>query len=154
MEFDIWYCDSGLWWSGGRLCREGGWRPTKMVAAVLQPSDLRHHFRRPQRPLQGRLAASLAAAGLSGGCRSIWRQVWPLQGRLAASLVAAGLFGGKFWPLQGRCKAVTLAPLLMMLLLWNILSAIFKLCCFSSNSLQVAVSSCVVSNKNRNNAEL
>ena len=77
-----------------------------------------------------------------------------LQGRPAASLAAAGLFGGKFWPLQGRCKAVTLAPLLMMLLLWNILSAIFKLCCFSSNSLQVAVSSCVVSNKNRNNAEL
>ena len=125
-----------------------------MVSAVLQPSDLRHHFCRPQRPLQGRPAASLAAAGLSGGCRSIWRQVWPLQGRLAASLVAAGLFGGKFWPLQGRCKAVTLAPLLMMLLLWNILSAIFKFCCFSSNSLQVAVSSCVVSNKNKNNAEL
>ena len=49
-----------------------------------------------------------------------------LQGRPAASLAAAGLFGGKFWPLQGRCKAVTLAPLLMMLLLWNILSAIFK----------------------------
>ena len=42
-----------------------------------------------------RLAASLAAAGLSGGCRSIWRQVWPLQGRLAASLAIAG-------PLQGR----------------------------------------------------
>ena len=97
------------------------------MVAVLQLSDLRHHFRRPQRPLQGRLAASFAAAGL---------------------------FGGKFWPLQGRCKAVTLAPLLMMLLLWNILSAIFKLCCFSSNSLQVAVSSCVVSNKNKNNAEL
>ena len=35
--------------------------------------------------LQGRLAASLAAVGLSGGCRSIWRQVLaaagPLQGR-------------------------------------------------------------------------
>ena len=77
-----------------------------------------------------------------------------LQGRPAASLAAAGLFGGKFWPLQGRCKAVTLAPLLMMLLLWNILSAIFEFCCFSSNSLQVAVSSCVVSNKNKNNAEL
>ena len=43
-----------------------------------------------------------------------------------AAAAAAGLFGGKFWPLQGRCKAVTLAPLLMMLLLWNILSAIFK----------------------------
>ena len=97
------------------------------MVAVLQPSDLRHHFCRPQRPLQGRPAASLAAAGL---------------------------FGGKFWPLQGRCKAVTLAPLLMMLLLWNILSAIFKFCCLSSNSLQVAVSSCVVSNKNKNNAEL
>ena len=47
----------------------------KMVAAVLQPSDFCHHFRRPQRPLQGRLAASLAAAGLSGG------KFWPLQGR-------------------------------------------------------------------------
>ena len=85
----------------------------------------------------------------------------------------AGLSGGKFWSLQvslaaigccravwrqlaaaGPCKAVALAPLLMVLLLWNILSAIFKLCCFSSDSLQVAVSSCVVSNKNRNNAEL
>ena len=86
----------GLWWFGGRLCREGGWRP--------------------------------------------------LQGRLAASLAAAGLSGGKFWPLQGRCRAVTLAPLLMvlllssslmLLLLWNVLSAIFKFCCFSSNSLQV-----------------
>ena len=91
-----------------------------MVAAVLQPSDLRHHFRRPQRPLQGRLAASLAAAGPSGGkfgrCRSIWRQV----------LAAAGPIWRQVWPLQGRCKAVTLAPLLMMLLLWNILSAIFK----------------------------
>ena len=35
--------------------------------------------------LQGRLAASSAAAGVSGGCRSIWRQVLaaagPLQGR-------------------------------------------------------------------------
>ena len=66
---------------------------------------------------------------------------------------AAGLFGGNCL-LQGRCEAVTLAPLLKVLLLWNILSAIFKLCCFSSNSLQVAVSSCVVSNKNKNNAEL
>ena len=44
--------------------------------------------------------ASLAAAG-------------PLQGRLAASLAAAGLSGGEFWPLQvylaasfGRCRAV------------------------------------------------
>ena len=61
-----------------------------MVAAVLQPSDFCHPFRGPPRPLQGRLAASLAAAGLSGG---------------------------KFWPLQGRCRAVTLAPLLMVLLL-------------------------------------
>ena len=68
----------------------------KMVAAVLQPSDLRHHFCRPQRPLQGRPAASLAAAGLSDRCRSIWRQVWPLQGRLAASLVAAGLLQGRY----------------------------------------------------------
>ena len=50
--------------------------------------------------LQGRLAARLAAAGVSGGkfgrCRSVWRQVWPLQ---------------------GCCSAVTLAPLLMVLLL-------------------------------------
>ena len=64
--------------------------------------------------------AAVAAAGLFGG------KFWPLQGRLAASFAAAGLFGGKFWPLQGRCKAVTLAPLLMMLLLWSVLSAIFK----------------------------
>ena len=73
-----------------------------MVAAVLQPSDFCHPFRRPPRPLQGRLAASLAAAGLSGGCRSIWRQVWPLQGRLAASLAIAGPFGDKF----GRCRSI------------------------------------------------
>ena len=62
----------------------------------------------------------------SGGCRSD----------------AASLSGGKF----GRCRAVTLAPLLMvlllssslmLLLLWNVLSAIFEFCCFSSNSLQV-----------------
>ena len=72
------------------------------MAAVLQLSDLRHHFRRPQRPLQGRLAASLAAAGLFGG------KFWPLQGRLAASFAAAGLFYGKFSLLQGRCKAVAL----------------------------------------------
>ena len=66
---------------------DGGRR--KMVVAVLQPSDLRHHFRRPQRPLQGRLAASFAAVGLSGGN----------------------------WLLQGRCRAGVLAPLLMVLLL-------------------------------------
>ena len=64
--------------------------------------------------------AAAAAAGLFGG------KFWPLQGRLAASFAAAGLFGGKFWPLQGRCKAVTLTPLLMVLLLWNMPSAIFK----------------------------
>jgi hypothetical protein len=106
--------------------------------------------------LQGRLAASF------GRCRSLWRQ-----------LAAAGPSGGEFWPLQvslaaigccravwrqlaaaGPCKAVALAPLLMVLLLWNILSAIFKLCCFSSDSLQVAVSFCVVSNKNRNDTKL
>ena len=56
------------------------------MAAVLQLSDLRHHFRRPQRPLQGRLAASLAAAGLFGGkfghCSSIWRQVLAAAGPL------------------------------------------------------------------------
>ena len=64
--------------------------------------------------------AAAAAAGLFGG------KFWPLQGRLAASFAAAGLFGGRFWPLQGRCKAVTLTPLLMVLLLWNMPSAIFK----------------------------
>ena len=104
-----------------------------MVAAVLQPSDFCHPFRGPPRPLQGRLAASLAAAGLSGGCRSIWRQV----------LAAAG-------PLQGRYTRPSFNDAAAV----DILSAIFKLCCFSSNSLQVAVSSCVVSNKNKNNAEL
>ena len=77
---------------------DGGRR--KMVVAVLQPSDLRHHF-----------------AGRSGRCRAVWRQVWPLRVCLAANLAAAGLSGGKFWPLQGRCRAVTLAPLLMVLLL-------------------------------------
>ena len=75
------------------------------------------------------LQVSLAAVGC---CRAVWRQ-------LAAA---------------GPCKAVALAPLLMVLLLWNILSAIFKLCCFSSDSLQVAVSFCVVSNKNRNDTKL
>ena len=35
------------------------------------------------------------AAGPSGGN-------WLLQGRLAASLTAAGVSGGKLWPLQGR----------------------------------------------------
>ena len=104
-----------------------------MVAAVLQPSDFCRPFRGPPRPLQGRLAASLAAAGLSGGCRSIWRQV----------LAAAG-------PLQGRYTRSSFNDAAAV----DILSAIFKLCCFSSKSLQVAVSSCVVSNKNRNNAEL
>ena len=64
--------------------------------------------------------AAAAAAGLFGG------KFWPLQGRLAASFAAAGLLGGQFWPLQGRCKAVTLTPLLMVLLLWNMPSAIFK----------------------------
>ena len=66
---------------------------------------------------------------------------------------AASLSGGNCL-LQGRCEAVILAPLLMVLLFWNILSAIFKLCCFSSDSLQVAVSFCVVSNQNRNGTEL
>ena len=57
LEFDIWSCDSRLMviW---RAAMSWG-----RMAAVLQLSDLRHHFRRPQRPLQGRLAASLAAAG-------------------------------------------------------------------------------------------
>ena len=55
--------------------------------------------------LQGRLAASF------GRCRSLWRQ-----------LAAAGPSGGKFWPLQvslaaiSCCRAVALAPLLMVLL--------------------------------------
>ena len=84
LRFGVWSCDSRLMviW---RAAMSWG-----RMATVLQLSGLRHHFRRPQRPLQGRLAASLAAAGL---------------------------FGGKFWPLQGRCEAVTLAPLLMVLLL-------------------------------------
>ena len=64
---------------GGRRKMAGG------VAAVRPPPP----FCRPQRPLQGRLAASLAAAGLSGGN----------------------------WLLQGRCRAGVLAPLLMVLLL-------------------------------------
>ena len=95
----------------------------------------------------GRASATICA-GCSGRCRSLWRQ-----------LTAAGPSGGKFrrcrsiWRLQGRCKAVTLTPLLMVLLLWNMPSAIFKFCRFSSSSLQVAVSSCVVSNKNRNDTE-
>ena len=88
-------------------------------------------------------ASATICAGCSGRCRAVWRPVSPLQVYLAAS----------FWPLQGRCKAVTLTPLLMVLLLWNMPSAIFKFCRFSSSSLQVAVSSCVVSNKNRNDTE-
>ena len=96
----------------------------------------------------GRASATICA-GCSGRCRSLWRQ-----------LAAAGPSGGRFWPPQvsmaaiGCCRAVALAPLSMVLLLWNILSAIFKLCCFSSDSLQVAVSFCVVSNKNRNDTKL
>ena len=49
--------------------------------------------------------------GKFGRCRSLWRQ-----------LAAAGPSGGKFWPLQvslaaiGCCRAVALAPLLMVLL--------------------------------------
>ena len=71
------------------------------------------------RGLWTKMVASLAAAGLSGGnwplqvflaaivcCRSLW---WPV-------LAAAGLSGGNCL-LQGRCEAVTLAPLLMVLLL-------------------------------------
>ena len=71
--------------------------------------------------------------GHGGGVKDVLRNVW---------LAAAGLSGGN-WLLQvslaaiGCCRAVALAPLLMVLLLWNILSAIFKSCCFSSNSLQV-----------------
>ena len=49
------------------------------------------------------LQVSLAAIGC---CRAVW---WPV-------LAAAGLSGGN-WLLQGRCKAVALAPLLMVLLL-------------------------------------
>ena len=83
LEFGVWSCDSQLMVIWRAVMTWG------QMAAVLQLSDLRHHFRRPQRPLQGRLAASLAAAGPSGGkfgrCRSIWRQVLapagPLQGR-------------------------------------------------------------------------
>ena len=90
LEFGVWSCDSRLMviWRAAMTWGQ--------MAAVLQLSDLRHHFRRPQRPLQGRLAASLAAAGLFGGkfghCRAVWRQVSPLQVYLAASF--------------GRCRAV------------------------------------------------
>ena len=42
-----------------------------------------------------------------GGVKDVLRNVW---------LAAAGLSGGN-WLLQGRCEAVTLAPLLMVLLL-------------------------------------
>ena len=55
---------------------------------------------------QAAAAAAGPSGGEFGRCRSIWRPVWPLQGRLAASFAAAGLFGGKFLaaagPLQGR----------------------------------------------------
>ena len=101
-------------------------------------------------PLQGLFGGEfLATARPSGGkfrrCRSILRQVFaaagPLQGRCTGEkgewgrspppfvqvvAAAVGLFGGKFWPLQGCCKAITLTPLLMVLLLWNMPSAIFK----------------------------
>ena len=83
----------------------------------------------------GRASATICA-GCSGRCRSLWRQLaaagpsggefWPLQVSLAAIgccravwrqvLAAAGLSGGNCL-LQGRCEAVTLAPLLMVLLL-------------------------------------
>ena len=91
--------------------------------------------------------------GGGGGFCGTWGAGRGLWTKMVASLAAAGLSGGNCL-LQGRCEAVTLAPLLMVLLLWNILSAIFKLCCFSSDSLQVAVSFCVVSNQNRNGTEL
>ena len=50
----------------------------------------------------------LLLSGIDGRCRAVWRQVWPLQ---------------------GRCSAVTLAPLLMVLLLWNA-SSCLQACCF------------------------
>ena len=49
------------------------------MAAVLQLSGLRHHLCRLQWPLQGRLAASFAAAGLFGG--EFLASAGPLQGR-------------------------------------------------------------------------
>ena len=77
------------------------------------------------------------AASLSGGkfgrCRSVWRQVWPLQGCLAASLAAAG-------PLQCR---YTRPP-------FNGAAAVK--CFLLSSSL--LFSSCMASNKNKNNTEL
>ena len=80
LEFGVWSCDSRLMVIWRAAMTRG------QMAAVLQLSDLRHHFRRPQRPLQGRLAAGLAAAGLFGGkfgrCRSIWRQVLAAAGPL------------------------------------------------------------------------
>ena len=54
LGFGVWSCDSRL------MVSEGGWRPTETVAAVLQPSGLRH----PSRRLQGRLAAI-------GCCRAV-----------------------------------------------------------------------------------
>ena len=48
------------------------------------------------------------SAALFAGCRAVWRQIWPLQ---------------------GRCSAVTLAPLLMVLLLL-IASSCLQAYCF------------------------
>ena len=44
----------------------------------------------------------------------VGRGLWSLK--MVARLAAAGFSGGN-WLLQGRCEAVTLAPLLMVLLL-------------------------------------
>ena len=118
------------------------------MAVVLQLSGLRHHFRRPRRPLQVYLAASFGhcravwrqvsplqvyLAASFGHCRAVWRQVSPLQVYLAASFGRCRAVWRQVSPLQvylaasfGRCRAVALTPLLMVLLLWNMPSAIFK----------------------------
>ena len=94
---------------------------SRTTAAAAGPSGGKFGRCRSIWRLQVYLAASLATAGPFGGkfgrCRSIWRQV----------LAAAGPIWRQVWPLQGRCKAVTLAPIIMVLLLWNMPSAIFKL---------------------------
>ena len=68
----------------------------------------------------------MAADGNGGGGIAAVRPPPPF---LQAAVVAAGPSGGKFWPLQVRCSAVTLAPLLMVLLLL-IASSCLQAYCF------------------------
>ena len=81
MEFDIWYCDSGLWWSGGRLCREGGWWPTKMVAEVPMPDCLCTHIVQWPPALRVWQLQVWCCKSVWRQVLQVWRQVWPLQGR-------------------------------------------------------------------------